>query len=282
MAPLLVSAEYARRGRGGVESRAQHVPVTLPPARVRPPRTIRLGATASLPEPALSLDLTSRAHMPSPARRPLGLSTRHPRRRPCSSPRNMHVAAAASPRPRPPRTIHFAQPRHRRDPFPRNIRAAKVLGLARGLVVQQAVGVVVGVVAARLDVAGAGEVGPGRHVPEARAGLDRTSTLCLVRRRPLGLSARHPRRRRDPSPRNIHVAGAAESRAGSSGATALARPTAADDPARSPRLFPTEYPRRGRGGAAIRCRDSSPRNIHAAGAASPQPSPRNGLPALSS
>ena len=81
--------------------------------------------------------------------------------------------------------------------------------------------------------------------PEACAGLDRISTS-------------RPRRRRDSSPRNIHVAAAV-----------------------APRLVSTECPRCGRGGAAIRlngmptlrprrCRDSSPRNIHVAAAVAPR------------
>ena len=67
-----------------------------------------------------------------------------------------------------------------------------------------------------------------------------------------------PRRRRDPSPRNIHVAAAA-----------------------SPRLVSTDYPRLGRGVAVTwlhvistsrprRRRDSAPRNIHVPAAASPR------------
>ena len=57
-----VSTEDPRRSRGGVVSRAHASQSTLPPSRVRPPRTIRLGATAS-------------------------------------HPRNIHVASAAVPRP---------------------------------------------------------------------------------------------------------------------------------------------------------------------------------------
>jgi len=88
--------------------------------------------------------------------------------------------------------------------------------------------------------------GLDRELPRPRAGGGDGSPPIR------GLSARHPRRRRDPvsfeyppwrprrrrdpSPRRIHVAAAAESRAGPirpSDASALARPTAADDPARS-------------------------------------------------
>ena len=54
----------------------------------QPRRCLRRGPVSteyprrgSLPKPTLSVELSSQAHMPSPARHPLGLSTRHPRRR---------------------------------------------------------------------------------------------------------------------------------------------------------------------------------------------------------
>ena len=124
-----------------------------------------------------------------------------------------------------------------------------------------------------------------QEVPEARAGLDPRSTSRLRRRRLLrGLPTsrprrlvsadcprRSPRRRRDSSPRTIHVAAAATRLHGIS----TPRP-------RRRRDSPGTYPARGRGVAATRRhgiftsrsrrrRDSSPRTIHAAAATSPRP-----------
>ena len=83
-----------------------------------------------------------------------------------------------------------------------------------------------------------------------------------------GISTSQPRRRRSASPRNIHVAAAAESRPGPSDAAALARPTAADDPARHRGVAAARL--HGISASRPRRRGSSPRNIHVAAAAAPR------------
>ena len=96
---------------------------------------------------------------------------------------------------------------------------------------------------------------PRRSLPEptlssrARVPLPARGRVPLPARRPLGLSRRHPQRHRDPSPRNIHVAAAAES----TRTDAIRRPLLSSTRALIPRdgaAAATGRPRTIRGGAA--------------------------------